>query len=148
MSIGVNPTGVNISLAGLGFQVFTLCIFSGLAADYAISYYKARKSYDTRVRRDVPAYFKSIAVFIAIATILIITRCIYRIDELSNGYSGPLIHNQGLFIGLEGVVIFIACVCLILGHPGPLFQKAEGPSHKVVECAECGELMWDLIEAK
>ena len=29
--------------------------------------------------------------------------CCYRIDELSDGYNGPLIHNEGLFIGLEGV---------------------------------------------
>lgn len=25
------------------------------------------------------------------------------IDELSDGYKGPLIHDEGLFIGLEGV---------------------------------------------
>ena len=38
-----------------------------------------------------------------ISITLILIRCIYRIDELSEGYTGPLIRNEGLFIALEGV---------------------------------------------
>lgn len=52
---------------------------------------------------------------------LILVRCVYRIDELSDGYSGPLIHNEGLFVGLEGVVIVVAVFCLAIAQPGPVF---------------------------
>ena len=51
----------------------------------------------------LPAPFKVFLAFLSLAIILILIRCAYRIDELSKGYAGPLIHNQGLFIGLEGV---------------------------------------------
>ena len=43
--------------------------------------------------------------FLSLAILLILIRCIYRIDELSDGYSGPLIHDEGLFVGLEGVYV-------------------------------------------
>ena len=50
----------------------------------------------------LPMKFKIFATFLSLAILLILIRCIYRIDELSNGYDGPLIHDQGTFIGLEG----------------------------------------------
>ena len=50
----------------------------------------------------LPMKFKVFATFLSAAILLILIRCIYRIDELSNGYDGPLIHDQGTFIGLEG----------------------------------------------
>ena len=43
------------------------------------------------------------AGFLSLAITLFLIRCAYRIDEMSNGYNGPLIPNEGLFIGLEGV---------------------------------------------
>ena len=52
--------------------------------------------------RNVDGRFKIFAGFLALATLLILIRCAYRIDELSDGYNGPLIHNEGLFIALEG----------------------------------------------
>ena len=49
--------------------------------------------------------FRVFLVFLSLAVILILVRCIYRIDELSNGYNGTLIHDENLFIGLEGVYV-------------------------------------------
>lgn len=54
-------------------------------------------------RKPVSRSFKIFVWFLSLSTLLILIRCIYRIDELSDGYNGPLIHDQGLFIGLEGV---------------------------------------------
>jgi hypothetical protein len=50
--------------------------------------------------------FKLFIAFVSLAIVLTLARCAYKIDELRNGYSGAkakLVHNQGLFIGLEGV---------------------------------------------
>jgi hypothetical protein len=47
--------------------------------------------------------FEVFAASLSFAILSILIRCVYRIDELSNGYSGPLIHNEGLFIELDGV---------------------------------------------
>lgn len=96
---GSSQTGVNIALFGLSFQVFCLAAFIVLALDYTWRYRKAA-SRDGTVRN---TRFQLFAMFLSFATLCVFTRCVYRIAELSEGYSGHLIHNEGLFIGLEGV---------------------------------------------
>ena len=65
--------------------------------------------------------FKIFLGFLSLSIVLILIRCVYRIDELSDGYNGPLIHKEGLFIGLEGVMIIVAAFCLAIAQPGPVF---------------------------
>jgi len=97
-SSGGSKTAVDVSIAGLAFQVFTLCVFIALVAEYALRYLKGSKG-----TRQLSTPFKVFCFFLGLAILLILIRCAYRIDELSDGYNGPLIHNEGLFIGLEGV---------------------------------------------
>ena len=97
---GSSKTGVNIAIAGLSFQVFTLTVFILLAIDYAVSYVRGQY---TKPSETLATSFKIFVTFLSLAILCILIRCVYRIDELSNGYSGPLIHDEGLFIGLEGV---------------------------------------------
>jgi RTA1 like protein len=101
-SYGRSYQGVDIAIAGLSFQVFTLTVFICLATDYSISYMRGRKA-EKATDGQLTRQFKVFVGFLAFAILCILIRCVYRIDELSRGYSGPLIHNQGLFIGLEGV---------------------------------------------
>jgi hypothetical protein len=100
-SEGSSQTGVNIALFGLSFQVFTLLVFITLSLDYAARYLRAAKT--GSVGRVVDGRFKVFVACLALATLLVFTRCVYRIAELSEGYSGPLLRDEGLFIGLEGV---------------------------------------------
>jgi hypothetical protein len=102
-SAGRSYIGVDIALAGLSFQVFTLSLFICLATDYAIRYARGRSSAKEGEGALLTPRFKLFVGFLSFAIVLILIRCVYRIDELSNGYNGPLIHNEGLFIGLEGV---------------------------------------------
>lgn len=101
-SKGSSQDGVDISLAGLSFQVFSLTVFIALSIDYARSYMRDVRSGAVQ-NRLVESRYKVFLVFLALATLCIYTRCVYRIAELSDGYSGPLIEQQGSFIGLEGV---------------------------------------------
>ena len=102
-SSGSSYVGVDIALAGLSFQVFTMSLFICLATDYAIRYRRGRSDAKEGERKGLSTKFKVFVGFLSFAILLILIRCVYRIDELSKGYSGPLIHNEGLFIGLEGV---------------------------------------------
>jgi hypothetical protein len=102
-SSGQSYQGVDIAIAGLSFQVFTLTVFICLATDYAIRYLRGRKAGEKEARIELSRKFKVFVGFLSFAILCILIRCVYRIDELSDGYSGPLIHNEGLFIGLEGV---------------------------------------------
>ena len=70
-SNGKSDAGVNIALAGLAFQVFTLVLFIVAAADLS---WHSRDIW--RVTK-LPAKFKVFCVFLAAATILILIRCCY-----------------------------------------------------------------------
>ena len=100
-SSGGSNTAVNVSIAGLSLQVFFIVVFITLVVEYTIRWRKGRRA--SAEKREISTTFKVFAGFLSAATVLILIRCCYRIDELSDGYSGPLIHNEGLFIGLEGV---------------------------------------------
>lgn len=101
VSSGSSKTGVDIAIAGLSFQVFTLTVFVVLVVDYVVLLLRWCRTDHITIK--LSPEFKLFAGFLALAIVLILVRCVYRIDELSNGYYGALIHDQGLFIGLEGV---------------------------------------------
>ncbi|EFX01962.1 rta1 domain protein [Grosmannia clavigera kw1407] len=116
---GGNQTGVNLSLFGLAFQVFTLAIFIGFAGDYLVRYFVAsHDGKEAEIRAAPRTRLRIFLVFLTAAVIFILVRCIYRIDELSDGYTGPMIRKEGLFYGLESVMITLALLCLNVSHPG------------------------------
>ncbi|KAF2225151.1 RTA1 like protein-domain-containing protein [Elsinoe ampelina] len=122
-SSGSNSVGVDISVAGLSFQVVTLFVFSVACGDYAVRFKR------THGVKGLSKAFKIFAGFLAAAIVLIFIRCAYRIEELRLGYRSDLITNEGLFIALEGVMIVLAAAALLVAHPGPAFAGQE----KVVE---------------
>ncbi|KAL8931468.1 MAG: hypothetical protein Q9216_007193, partial [Gyalolechia sp. 2 TL-2023] len=122
-SEGGSSAAVNVSIAGLSFQVFTLLVFIALALEFSFRWWKARRAEPQR--KPVSRRFKIFAWFLGLSILFILIRCIYRIDELSQGYSGPLISNEGLFIALEGVMVLVAVYCLIVAHPGPVFADLD-----------------------
>ncbi|KAJ0311170.1 hypothetical protein COL516b_001874 [Colletotrichum fioriniae] len=87
--------GVNVSLAGLIFQVVCLVAFCALFADYLIICMR------TNARQRMTKNMKIFLAFLFISTILILVRCSYRIEELKEGYFSPMFRDQPLFIGLE-----------------------------------------------
>ncbi len=95
-SSGSGSTGVNVSLAGLSFQVFTLCVFIALVVDYILRWRRNGSTVLT-VR------FKLFATLLSLSILFILARSAYRIDELSDGYNGHIFHDQVSFIILEGV---------------------------------------------
>ncbi|KAI1773680.1 RTA1-domain-containing protein [Hypoxylon cercidicola] len=116
---GQSKWAVDLSLAGLSLQVFSMVLFCGLIADYMIRYSKAGGRAPASLR------LKLFITFLVLAILLILARCAYRVAELSNGYQGDLIHDEPLFIGLEGVLITLAVGALCIGHPGFVFLPSE-----------------------
>lgn len=98
-SNGSSTAGVNIALAGLSFQVATLFIFVCLVVDYLIRSREAWRSVK------IPTNFYVFISSLALATVLILARCCYRVYELNGGYSrdSEALRDQNLFIGLESV---------------------------------------------
>ena len=66
-------------------------------------------------------------VALAGATALIIIRCVFRLVEFSGGFQGPITKVQGLFIGLESVLVLTAVFLLTALHPHIGFQILRRP---------------------
>ena len=96
-SSGDSRTGVDIAMAGLIFQVVTLVIFCGIFGDFMFRYIRSGKGKKMITRE------KLFLGFLSLATLMILFRCIFRTDELKEGYHGEAVKREDLFIGLEGV---------------------------------------------
>ncbi|OMP84051.1 Sphingoid long-chain base transporter RSB1 [Diplodia seriata] len=122
-------TGNNIMIAGLAFQVATLFVFIILATDFSFRTFTrvrrmGKEALDERheqLRNSWP--FKGFLVALAFATLCIFTRSVYRVAELSEGWTGHLIETQKYFIGLEGAVVGAAVLSLNAFHPGLCFRE-------------------------
>ncbi len=100
-SNGSSDAGVNIALAGLSFQVATLVFFSATVIDYM---FRSRSVWG---KVKLPRSFIIFCTFLALATVLILIRCCYRVYELSEGYSRDSegLRDEPMFIALEGVSV-------------------------------------------
>ncbi|KAF4902181.1 Glutamyl-tRNA(Gln) amidotransferase subunit A [Colletotrichum fructicola] len=115
--------GVNISLAGLVFQVFSLVVFAILFMDYMVRYNRSIG------RSKMNGKLKFFLLFLGLSTFFILLRCVYRIVELHEGYFSHWFRDEALFIALESAVMVIAVFCLNIGHPGLVFGKGKSAAN-------------------
>ena len=127
---GKSPnTGDHIMVAGLAFQVITLLLFQLLCLDFMIkTLWRMKAMGDAALDPKHAALrgsakFRIFLVALALATFCIFIRSIYRVAELSEGWTGALIQNQHLFIGFEGAMVVAAVLVLNLFHPGYCFRE-------------------------
>lgn len=125
-----DPTvGNNIMIAGLSVQVVTLFIFICLAIDFSLRTVRRHKAMGaaaldaTHAKLRASWAFKGFLVALSFATVCIFTRSVYRVAELSEGWTGRLILTQSYFIGLEGAIVGAAVLALNLFHPGLCFRE-------------------------
>ena len=119
-------------IAGLVFQVVILLVFMTCSADFALNVWRRQRKYGAdrafdqseaarRVRGSF--LFKTFLGALALSTVCIFVRSIFRVAELSGGWDGPLMARQDLFIGFEGVLIVVACFILNVFHPSVCFKE-------------------------
>ena len=100
---GKSPdTGDHIMVAGLALQVFTLFLFQLLCLDFAVKTLRRMNAMGdaaldpTHAKLRASAKFRLFLVALALATVCIFIRSIYRVAELAEGWEGALIKNQHL----------------------------------------------------
>lgn len=124
--------GTNVMLAGLGFQVFTLVVFIALCSEYAFRVSQRIKSggqldpVHAKLRQS--KRFRAFLCALALSTICILIRSIFRVIEMAQGWDGELAGDQTLFFVLEGVMVVVAVVVLNVFHPGWCFADGYGVS--------------------
>ena len=83
--------------------------------------------------------FRLFLIALAVATLCVFVRSVYRVVELAEGWGGALIKNQSLFVGFEGALIAVAVLVLNGWHPGRFFGGvAKGEVEEVEEEKERG----------
>lgn len=108
-SSGQSTIGVDLAIAGMAFQVVTIVVFCGFFADFLIRYFRSgaweqeKHQAQGLPSRATPKRLGLFFGFMGLAVILILARCTFRLVELREGYSGKLVKDEMLFIGLEGV---------------------------------------------
>ena len=123
-SSGSNDTGIDLALAGLALQVVVIVAFLAFFADHMVRYFLLSR----RGADGFPPVSRRMYGFVAGlygATLLILARCAFRCYELKDGYGGDAVADEGLFIGLEGVLVVVAVFSLGIGHPGLLEGKLD-----------------------
>ncbi|KAK0717127.1 RTA1 like protein-domain-containing protein [Lasiosphaeria miniovina] len=145
--------GNNIMIAGLSFQVFTLLVFIVVSVDFGLNVMRRHRKLgeasldqsEMAVRLRGAWTFRAVLAALALATIAIFWRSVFRVAELSGGWDGPLMGREDLFIGFEGVMIVVACFALNVFHPsvfardimapgfGNLTKTGAKPGHQKVE---------------
>ncbi|KAI9670249.1 MAG: hypothetical protein M1831_006463 [Alyxoria varia] len=111
--------GVNVMIAGLAFQVFSLFLFMSVCTAFAVNVIRSRKPANPKFTQLRSRFvFRAFQAAIALSTITIFIRCCYRVAELQAGFAGDLANDEVLFMILEGPMVFIAVLALTFFHPG------------------------------
>ncbi|PLB47686.1 putative RTA1 domain protein [Aspergillus steynii IBT 23096] len=112
--------GINIMVAGVSWQVFSLFLFVGLCTDFALRTRRAAahqfNPFFEGLRQTKP--FQGFLLSLGVATLTIITRSVFRCAELSEGFDGKLANDEITFMVLEGAMIAAAVIALTVYHPG------------------------------
>lgn len=152
--MSMKNTGVNIMIAGLAFQVVSLALFMVLSVDFWLKVRRAGgdggsiSELDRVKNRPLFRIFpfgmlhrpssrrlnlpsktskkanEPISPALALATITIFIRCVYRVAELQGGFAGKLANDEVVFMVFEGPMIMAAVIALTIFHPGPAFAGA------------------------
>ncbi|ERF75848.1 hypothetical protein EPUS_01214 [Endocarpon pusillum Z07020] len=117
--------GINIMIAGVSWQVFSLGLFAVVCLEFA---WRVRKAREEDLNQQVEfvdlrrtTRFKVFLWVLAGATLAIFVRCVFRCAELSEGFDGRLANDEVTLMVLEGAMIVIAVMLLTALHPGPAF---------------------------
>jgi hypothetical protein len=115
-----------ILIAGLALQAASLLGFLTAAADV---FRRVKRSTEEQRTQDPTLValrgsrrWKLFLLAIGGAALLIFVRTVYRVAELSGGFSGQLANEEIPFMILEGPMIIIAILLLTLFHPGVVFK--------------------------
>ncbi|KAL4861281.1 hypothetical protein BDV12DRAFT_208167 [Aspergillus spectabilis] len=129
--------GTNVMIAGLAFQVVVLTLFIYLGTEFAIRLRRYRGERDDGFASIREKRRWTVFIFtIALETLLVYIRSIFRVVELNGGYDSELANDEIAFMVLEGALISIMCICLTAMHPGVALQQRKRKRDSSVELLE------------
>lgn len=143
--------GTNIMIAGVSVQVGVTVPFLILFVDFHVRhllrYRKQVAEGGKEAALDSPWDRKLLTLSAAsfFSTLMIVTRCIYRVVEMAQGWRGHLATTEVYFGILDGLVILLATAIFVFFHPGFLLpqqterQRAAAEQEQSEKAAESPE---------
>lgn len=146
-------SGTHVMVAGIAFQVLTMSTFIIVGGNFALrSWFRALPEVKFSVSNFLSLFFnvgkanelyrhlepeynpdfahvrnRKLARFVFPAiftsTVMVYIRCIYRLVELAEGWTGYIIRHEAFLFGLDGAMIFLTCFIFVPFHPGFLWGK-------------------------
>lgn len=117
--------GIHIMIAGMSFQIFSLLLFMGLWAEFAL---RMRAGAATRgtdgdaelefAKLRSSFRFKAFQIAVFSSALFIVVRSVYRLVELHSGFASAFANNEPAFMVLEAPMILLATGALAAFHPG------------------------------
>ncbi|KAJ6010489.1 RTA1 domain protein [Penicillium sp. IBT 35674x] len=121
----LRQTGINIMIAGLAFQVASLFIFIILGSEFALRVRKSPKLEANDFSGLRHSWKWPMFIYcLALATLTIFIRSIFRVAELKGGFSSELANNEVDLMVLESTMVSIACIALTAAHPAIVLGRA------------------------
>lgn len=129
-----SDSGTWIMVAGIAFQVLVMSIFFLFYFEFLFRVFTGRRNpeiLDSQAHKPEIEELKKgkkFAIFIigqTLAIILVYTRSIYRIIELSGGWHSRLVINEVYMLVLDGLMMVLATYLLAIFHPGFMFGRVD-----------------------
>ncbi|KAG9123027.1 hypothetical protein FRC07_000342 [Ceratobasidium sp. 392] len=125
--------GSHIMLAGIIIQLVAVVLFTLLALEFVTRYTLNRPARKAAVSAEpvfqkfagwetVPQGLVWMLVGLAIATVFIVIRSVYRTIELTDGWNGTIISTEKWFNWFDAMPIVVAMVTFNVFHPGYLLR--------------------------
>ncbi|KAJ6536390.1 RTA1 like protein-domain-containing protein [Mycena capillaripes] len=125
--------GGHIMLGGIMFQLVAILAYVCLASEFLFRYTTERPisgRRETSSRGTLTPRLKLLMGALALNTVFLVIRALYRTVELIDGFEGPIISNQLLFNVLDGAMIVLAIFIVNFAHPGMLLQGGQDIVHQ------------------
>jgi hypothetical protein len=131
---GDPSTGGNIMLGGIAFQLFTITAYVICAAGFLFRFTKnlplrAVSLREKQARVGMPVKIKVMVGAMSFSSVLLFIRSVYRLIELSDGWTGRIIRTELYFDVLDGTMIVLAIYTINFIHPG-MFSPNQPPKVK------------------
>ncbi|KAH7338428.1 RTA1-domain-containing protein [Rhizoctonia solani] len=136
-SIAKTPEGAEqggqIMLGGIVIQLVAVVLYTILAIEFVVRFGLDRAARSVAIGEQrkhagwmgVPRSIVWMLVGLAIATLFIIIRSIYRTIELTDGWNGTIISTEKWFNWFDGAPIFVAMFTFNVFHPGYFLRNLE-----------------------
>ncbi|KAF9534626.1 RTA1 like protein-domain-containing protein [Crepidotus variabilis] len=132
--------GSNIVLAGIGFQLAVIVVFSLCMIEFFIRYHRRapiRKEDLGASAQHAGVFTQRLKILMyatSFTTLVLFIRAVYRTIELTDGWNGRIISTQVYFNVLDGAMVVLAFYAYNIAHPGLLLETP--PSQAIYEKPE------------